>query len=141
MYYPNTYQKGVFLMSSLNSPSSNVLSAKSTIFLLLITIAPHSMAGGFSEGAIPTRIDIDRERGLMVYGNFGNPAGCTISDRVYINYTHPQYQQIYSAVLAAYASGKRIQVYAHTCKPVGWYSVDSVTYNHVESYGTVSLFN
>lgn len=104
-------------------------------------VASTACAGGFSEAAVPTRIDIDREKGLMVFGAFGNPAGCTAADRVYITISHPQYQQIYSAVLAAFASGKRIQVYSHSCKPVGWYSVDSVTYNQVESYGSVSLVN
>ena len=128
-------------MLSTTMQSVRRFAIKSTCLTLLVCLAPHALAGGFSEGAIPTRIDIDRGSGVMVYGAFGNPAGCTVADRVYIGITHPQYQQIYSTVLAAFASGKRIQVYSHSCKPVGWYSVDSVTYNQVESYSSVSLFN
>ncbi|MCU8089766.1 hypothetical protein [Shewanella sp. SM21] len=114
---------------------------KRLLLSFLPLFACNVWAGGFTAFAIPTRIDIDRGNGLMVFGAFGNPGGCTVGDRIYININHPQYQQIYAAILAAFASGKKIQAYSHECKPASWYSVEAVTYNHVEPYSAVNLMN
>ncbi|KJY78519.1 hypothetical protein [Vibrio nigripulchritudo] len=98
-------------------------------------------AGGWTSFATPTRVDIERGNGFMVYGNFGNPGNCTIQNRFYVQKTHPQYKEVYSMVLAAFTSGKRVQVYIHSCNPVGWYSVSSTTYNTMTPSGAINISN
>ena len=114
---------------------------KFSVTLLLFFMSCQSIAGGWSNAATPTRIDIERGGGLMIYGGFGNPGNCVVSGRIYIEIDHPQYEQVYAMVLMAYASGKKIQAYSHHCKPVGWYSVTSTTYNVVAPYGAVNIMN
>jgi hypothetical protein len=48
----------------------------------------------------------------MVYGAFGNPAGCTVADQFFVAYGTVQYSQIYATLLTALSAGKQIQVYA-----------------------------
>lgn len=55
----------------------------------------------------------------MVYGNFGNPMNCTNEGRFFNQKTHPQYSEIYSTILAAFTTKKRIKLYAHSRKSVG----------------------
>ncbi|MDT3334953.1 hypothetical protein Q4Q49_06535 [Shewanella sp. SP1S1-7] len=98
-------------------------------------------AGGFTSAATPIRVDIVQGQGVLVYGAFGNPAACTVTDKIFILKSHPQYEQIYAAILTAFASGKKVQAYIHGCKPVAWYTVETVTYSHIESYGSLNLMN
>ena len=113
---------------------------KILISALLFTSLP-ALSGNFSVPAVPTRVDIERGNGFMVYGSFGNPMNCTNSSRFYIKKTHPQYSEIYSMVLAAFTAKKKIQLYAHACSSVGWYSKPEVTYNTVTPSGTVYILN
>ncbi|MEY8213230.1 MAG: hypothetical protein RPR97_01965, partial [Colwellia sp.] len=87
----------------------------------------------------PTQIDIERGNGFMIYGEFGNPGGCTISDRVYVKSDHPQYKEIYSMVLAAYMAGKRVQPYVNDCLTAGWYVVPSTTFNTLTASGSLNI--
>ena len=96
-------------------------------------------AGGRTNWAVPTQIDVERGSGIMVYGEFGNPNQCSVSNRFYIKIEHPQYDKIYSAVLAAFSSGDKIRVYSHACEPVTWYSVISTTYNVLNNSGDFSI--
>ncbi|WP_256489520.1 hypothetical protein [Pleionea sp. CnH1-48] len=41
-------------------------------------------------------------------------------------------------ILAAYTAQQDIRVYAHSCGPVGWYSVATTTYNFLSS-GSISV--
>jgi hypothetical protein len=110
------------------------------LFILAMT-SISAAAGGVSTAATPTGIDIDRSGGFMVYGDFGNVGGCTTTNQIYVQSTHPQYNQIYSTVLAAFMSGKKIFAYIQACTPVGWYSVDSVTYNTLTPNSMLYLRN
>ena len=109
--------------------------------ILLTLISTASVAGGWSNMATPTRVDIERGNGFMVYGRFGNAGTCTITDRFYVQKSHPQYKEIYSTVLAAFMSGKKVQAYIHSCNPVGWYSVASTTYNTLGPSGALNIAN
>lgn len=113
---------------------------KFTLLSLLFLSMP-ALSGAFSNAAVPTRIDIERGNGFMVYGSFGNPMNCTNEARFFIQKKHPQYSEIYSTILAAFTTKKRIQLYAHSCTPVGWYSKPEVTYNTVTPAGTVFILN
>lgn len=77
----------------------------------------------------------------MVYGNFGNPMNCTNEGRFFNQKTPPQYSEIYSTILAAFTTKKRIKLYAHSRKSVGWYSKPEFTYNTVTPNGTVYILN
>ena len=109
--------------------------------LLLVLVSINSFAGGWATSAVPTRIDIERANGFMVYGAFDNAGGCTVSNKFYVKIDHPQYKEIYSTVLAAYMSGKKVQPYIHSCNPVTWYSVESTTYNTLVSAGSLNIMN
>ena len=109
--------------------------------VLLVAFSSAVYGGGWSNAAIPTQIDIERGGGFMVYGSFGNAGGCTVADRIYVLKGHPQYKEIYSAVLAAFTSGKKVQIYVHSCGPVSWYSVSTTTYNFMDSASALMLSN
>ena len=113
----------------------------SVLAFLLAVMSFCSIAGGWSQAAVPSRIDIERAGGVMVYGNFGNAGACTIDGRFYLKTSHPQYQQAYAAILAAFSSGKKVQVYIHTCEPVGWYAVTSTTFNIVNESGAINVMH
>lgn len=110
------------------------------VIIFLLMFSSLSYAGGWSNRAIPTRIDVVPGKGIMVYGNFGNPANCTNTIRFFVPKEHAEYDKVHATILAAFMAGKKIDLYAHTCKPVGWYSSDSVTYNTV-NWGAVNISN
>ena len=112
---------------------------KISIIGLLFSISVNVFAGGRITWAVPTQIDIERANGVMVYGSFGNPAGCTIANRFYIKKDHPQYEKIYAALLTAYTAKKRIRAYIHGCEPVTWYSVSTTTYNVLGGSGDFNI--
>ena len=109
------------------------------IILLSIFFSSISFAAGWTSSAVPTRVDIERGNGLMVYGAFGNPGNCTTTNKFYVLKSHPQYQQIHATVLAAFMAGKKVDVYIHTCQPVPWYSVPSTTYNTMDGLSALNL--
>ncbi|MCW8878013.1 MAG: hypothetical protein OQK51_13255 [Kangiellaceae bacterium] len=43
----------------------------------------------------------------MIWGVFGNPAGCTKDNAVWVKGEHPQYDKLYSTALAAFMAGKK----------------------------------
>ena len=114
------------------------------IFMFLLTIISMvANAGGQTNAAVPTAIHLVQagSAGFMVFGEFGNVAGCTVSNQVFIEIGHPQYSQIYSTVTAAFMAGKKVAFYSHNCKPVPWYTVNTTTYNTVEPFGAIYLSN
>jgi hypothetical protein len=116
---------------------------KYVIALFLFLTSLSVFAGGFTDAAVPTRIDLVQagSAGFMVYGHFRNVSSCSVSNQFYVEIGHPQYNQIYSTVLAAFMAGKKIWIYSHACKPVPWYTVDTVTYNTMEPSGSIQIIN
>ena len=108
---------------------------------LSIFFSSLSYAGGWSQIAVPTRVDMVGSLGFMVYGDFGNGGECTITDRFYVTSNHPEYKELYSTVLAAYMGGKKIQVYIHECNSVTWYAVATTTFNTLTSSGVLTIRN
>lgn len=108
-------------------------------WLLVVFFSVNSFAGGWAKAAIPTKIDIERGNGFMMYGSFGNVGGCTFSDKVYVEKSHPQYSEIYSTVLAAHMSGKKVQPYIHVCKTRGWYVTSEKTFNTLTAAGSLNI--
>lgn len=115
----------------------------SLAFALCAFAAGSAIAGNFSNAAVPTGIDIVQvgTPGFMLYGDFGNAAGCTIPDAIFVRASHPQYNKFYSTALAAFLSGKKIVVYAHVCDKADWYSVPATTYNTVTDAGSLYIRN
>ncbi len=89
-------------------------------------------AGGNTSWAVPTQVDVVRNEGIMVYGTFGNPNGCTESDRFFVPMGHAQYNQIYALVTTAMITGTKIMAYVDQCAPETWYSVTTTTYNYLD---------
>lgn len=108
---------------------------------LLGLISLQAFAGGWSNAAVPSRIDIERGNGVMVYGDFGNAGACSLAGRFYLKKEHPQYAQAYAAILAAFGSGKKVQVYIHGCEPVTWYATTATTFNIVGAAGAINIMN
>lgn len=105
-------------------------------FLLIFAISTY--AGGWSDWAVPTQIDMERGNGIMVYGEFGNPSDCAITNKFYIQKTHPEYDKIYGVVLAAFSAQKELRAYSHKCGAVGWYTATPNAFNFV-SDGAVNI--
>ncbi len=110
---------------------------------ILSVVSFSTFAGGFTNPAVPTAIHVVQagSAGFMVFGEFGNVGSCSVSNQVFVEISHPQYNQIYSTVLAASMAGKKIVFYSHSCKPAPWYTVNSVTYNTMEASGSIQLSN
>jgi hypothetical protein len=106
---------------------------KIILSLAFLLMSSASIAGAWTAWAVPVRVDVVRSDGIMVYGSFGNPDGCSESDQFFIATTHPQYNQIYAAVMVAMSSGRQIMAYADSCAAEAWYNPASVTYNTVSS--------
>ena len=111
------------------------------LFLTLLFFSPISFSGSWSTAAVPTGIDIERSHGFMIYGSFGNKGGCTKTDMVFVQKSHPQYSEIYSAVLAAYMSGKKVMPYVNECLTNSWYVTSDQTFNTLTSGGTLKVLN
>jgi hypothetical protein len=112
---------------------------KKRILLILLFISTNVFAGAWTDWAVPTQVDIERGNGFMVYGAFGNAGGCTVADKFYVKSDHPQYKEIYSAVLAAFSAKKSVRAYTHSCEAVTWYSVSTTTYNILSLGGTLNI--
>jgi hypothetical protein len=111
------------------------------LVLLIVFLSPLSFAGSWSDVAVPTGIDIERGNGFLVRGDFGNNGGCTQADSVYVQANHPQYKEIYSAAVAAYMAGKKIQLYINDCITRGWYVTADKTFSTLTGGGTFKLVN
>lgn len=107
----------------------------------LLSLPEVVLAGGWSNPAVPTKIEIvpGNPGGFVVFGAVGNPGTCTVADRIFVETTHPQYHALYSTALAAATAGKKLQVYAHDCKPIGWYAVLTTTFNTLTSGGSMAI--
>lgn len=105
----------------------------------LYLFSHYSYAGGWATPAVPTHIEIERGGGFMVWGAFGNAANCSKAASFYVKADHSQYDKVYATVLAAYMAGKKVKPYIHTCEPVGWHSVSSVTYNTMTRSGALYI--
>jgi hypothetical protein len=108
---------------------------KQWIGLVLLLVSANSHSAGTSEWGVVTQIDVVRHEGILIYGSFGNPSGCTISDRLFLPITSTQYKEMYALLLTAFAQGKEVSMYTSVCTPLTWYSVPSTTYNTVSGDG------
>lgn len=96
-------------------------------------------AAGYTSAAAPTRVDVVRAEGFMIYGAFGNPGTCTFADYLFVRSDHPQYKQMYAAALIAMASKQKILAYVPVCQPVTWYSVAANTFNVVDASSSLAI--
>jgi len=111
------------------------------LITLLTFISLSSLAGAWSTPAVPTRIDLERGNGFLIYGKFGNAGGCTIPDKIYVKINHPQYKELYATVLAAYMGGKRVQPYINDCITASWYVHPTTTFNTLTAIGSLNIMD
>ncbi len=110
-----------------------------SLFWGLILASLSVSAGDWTDYAIPTKIDLERGKGFMFYGDFGNSMNCTIDNRVYVEIEHPQYKEIYSTVLAAFMSETKVRAYIHECDFIGWYAAAPTTFNILTVGGALEI--
>lgn len=106
--------------------------------ILIVLISTNSIAATWSGFAVPTRVDIVRNDGFMIYGDFGNAAECDVANQIFVRMDHPQYDAIYSSALAAMMSKSEIQAFIHACELVSWYSLTK-SHNTLYSYSTFNI--
>jgi hypothetical protein len=111
------------------------------IALVALATTGTCYAGNWTQWAVPTRVDVVRNEGVMVYGNFGNPNSCTVANQFFVALGHPQYNEIYAMLMLAFTTGKSVQAYADQCAPEMWYSVASTTYNYLDPCCSINLSN
>ena len=109
--------------------------------LLLSISSTCTFAGGSTAWAVPTRLDVVPGQGVMVYGAFGNPAGCTTSDMFSVRVSNSAYTQIYAALMTAVASGKEVTMYMGSCTPILWYALETTTFNQPVGIQAFSIRN
>ena len=109
--------------------------------LIALIFSSLASAGAWTTSGVPTGVDVVRSEGLMVWGSFGNPNGCTASNAFMVPISHPQYKEIYAALLFSMATGKPVIGYASVCAPATWYTVASTTFNWMGSGDALNLTN
>lgn len=113
---------------------------KTVLGLLLITLSTTGFAAGSTAWAVPIQVDV-MYQGIMVYGAFGNPGGCTTTDRFFVATNTGQYKEILATLMAAYATGKEVATYVDTCASVTWYAVPSTTFGYMTTGGVIYVRN
>lgn len=115
---------------------------KKILVLIAFMLSTQVMAGGWGDAAAVKKIEVIRNEGLMVWADIGNPASCNGEANVFfVEKDHPQYDQVYSTILAALMSGKKIQPYVDTCKPVTWQTSASNLFNTLTPGGAIYIYN
>lgn len=112
---------------------------KALIVAALLSVSvPANAAGGWTNYAVPTKVEIVRNEGFMIFGEFGNPGStpCTSANGVWVARTHSEYTEILSSALAAVAGQLKLRIYAHNCATVSWHGTD---YNQLTSSGAMFI--
>ena len=94
---------------------------KKLISFALILFSTTSYAE-YTPWAIPTNVALVGSQGFRVVASFGVPYNCEVPNQVFVSINHPQYKEIYSMVLAAYASQSKIKFEVRKCGIIGWLS-------------------
>jgi len=116
---------------------------KKFLVILILSISSINVFAqdiGRVTAAIPTIINTVRGDGMMIYGAFENPGSCDIANAVWVDRTHPEYQQLYSTALAAFMGGKKLDMFIHSCTSVPWIAGDK-TFNKLNTVGDFRIRN
>lgn len=115
---------------------------KKLLAVTMLCVSAAASAGGWTstgadDGSV-IFIEVVRAQGFLVKGNFGNPAGCTVTNanHIWVDISHPQYDQLYATALAAFMGGKKIKAYVHNCTDIGWHGG---TFNSLNGAGAMYL--
>jgi hypothetical protein len=101
------------------------------------------LAAGYSTFAVPTRIEVERGEGFAIYGDFGNPGGCSgaYSNVLFVRSSSPHYKEMYAATLAAFAGKYRISAYVVNCQTITWYANSPDTLNMVDTNSVLRIMD
>ncbi len=120
--------------------NSREIFVKKLLALLLLSMSTTGFAAGTTAWAVPTEVDVTYA-GIMVYGAFGNPGGCTINDQFFVPVNTTQYKEILAMLMMAFATGKQVAIYVNSCETVGWYTIPSTTFGFMHSAGMIYVRN
>ncbi|SIO20945.1 hypothetical protein SAMN02745824_3361 [Parasphingorhabdus marina DSM 22363] len=97
-----------------------------------------SAAGGWTDEAVPARVEIVRDQGILIFGDFGNPGPnpCASGNAVWVPKSHSEYTEVLSSALAAVAGQLKLKFYVHYCATVGWHGSD---YNQYSAAGAMFI--
>lgn len=113
--------------------------AKALLASALMAISlPASAAGGSTAYAVPTTIEVIRGQGFMIFGPYGNPGPtpCSKADAIWVPISHPQYSELLSTALSAFAGQFKLKAHVHSCTAIGWHSGD---YNELTNNGVLYI--
>ena len=99
---------------------------KLLLALSLISSSLPALAGGDSNWAVPQGLDIIGVDGVRIYGEFGNPNNCGITNQLFIKASHPQYDQLYATALTAFTAQSEIKLYIGSCEVISWLSTKTI---------------
>ncbi len=109
------------------------------VIVCLLLVSGAASASGYSNWSRPLQIEIEAGNGFMVVGNFGNAGNCDNDMAFYVRASHPQYEALYSAALAALRDRVLIRVYIHGCDELTVFDAESGTYNIVGPGGSLTI--
>ena len=102
------------------------LSGLLVVFVAGISAPSIALAGGWTNPAVPSNVQIVRTEGFLIAGPFGNPGPCGNADYIWISATHPQYKELLSTALTALGGGLKLTAYVHSCSVVSWWSAATI---------------
>ncbi len=112
---------------------------KRYFFIILVSILPSEfLAGGWTKKAALEDIEIIRNQGFQIKGEFGNPSNCTVSNTIFVSVEHPQYQHLLAVSLSAFMGNKKLYIYSHSCIEYGWHGG---SYNQLTNAGSMYIKN
>lgn len=114
---------------------------KSVIPILALSLMSAVCNAEYGTWGTPTSASLILNKGLKVQGNFGNPNSCERANTIFVSTGHPQYDQIYSMVMTAFASGRRLRFEVRKCAVVGWIATQSIGILDASAMGEVAIGN
>jgi hypothetical protein len=109
---------------------------KHVLYISLLLFASVANAGGWTATVRVSNIEVIRDAGFQIGGEFGNPSFCSRPNFVFVSINHPQYAELLSTAMAAFTNGKRLKIYSHQCTDYGWHSG---TFNELTVDGAMFL--
>jgi hypothetical protein len=118
---------------------------KALALIASIAVSSVASAGGQTNSALITKIELIRGDGMVLFGAFGNPssfnAACTSGDLIFVKKDHPDFKMIHTMATAAQLSGKRVYAYTHVCDYLTWYTGTTATYPRLTVDGVIAVLD
>ncbi len=88
--------------------------------IVLVTVGQIVYAGGYSNWAIPTSVELVSD-GVLIHGNYGDPNECGKPNFVFIKRSDPSFNSVLSMALSALNAKKEMRFYSGRCVEVSFH--------------------